>query len=61
MLDKATGTCPVFNGKIYIFRHVRNYLAADGVRLCSTRDTEVMRKASANCSVLRLRQPPPPC
>ncbi|MFM8593714.1 MAG: asparagine synthase (glutamine-hydrolyzing), partial [Chloroflexota bacterium] len=45
MIDERTGNCLVFNGEIYNFRHVRNRLAAQGVRFRSTGDTEVLLQA----------------
>ncbi len=45
MVDAITGNCLAFNGEIYNFRHLRNRLAAQGVRFRSTGDTEVLLQA----------------
>lgn len=45
MIDEATGNCLVFNGEIYNFKHIRSKLAAHGVRIRSTGDTEVLLQA----------------
>lgn len=45
MINRETGDCLVFNGEIYNFQDIRHKLAAKGVAIQSSGDTEVLLKA----------------
>jgi len=51
MVSASTDDCLVFNGEIYNFRWIRAKLEAEGIRVVSTGDTEVLLKALSRWGV----------